>query len=82
MHTTTKQQIKNAINAVVSYNTLPSQIDYVTPYKRKAEVALTLIEDSPERIKKYMINKIEQETNAYYEENESGYSTAELDNMF
>lgn len=73
---------EEAIDSIVTYNTLPSQIDYTRPYRirsRGAEEYLETLEDS-ERNKAY--DEIEKRIEAYYTENEDGISPADMAELF
>jgi hypothetical protein len=80
MKTTTiteKSKIDQAKSDIIAYETLPPQIDYVAPYKRKANTATEFLESLPEEISKPIFEEIENSVNQYYE---SG--AAEYDAMF
>ena len=67
--------IEKSIKAIVTYNTLPPQIDYRKPYKIKAEKAQEYLESLPNG--EQYIKQAEDQIEDYYN---SGY--AELDAKF
>jgi hypothetical protein len=70
-----KHVIEKSIKAIVTYNTLPPQIDYRKPYKIKAEKAEKYLESLPNG--KQYIKQAEDQIQDYYD---SGYD--ELDAKF
>jgi len=62
------EKIKEAKNAIISFETLPSQIDYVLPYKTEANKAHDFINSLPEKIKVSVVKQIENEVGEYYSE--------------
>ena len=69
----------DAVKGVISYRTLPPQIDFI-PYstKEKYQQACDLLDTMA---KKYW-RIAEKEIQSYYEPTENGYSCAEMDAMF
>jgi hypothetical protein len=67
--------IEKSIKAIVTYSTLPPQIDYRKPYKIKAEKAQEYLESLPNG--EQYIKQAEDQIEDYYN---SGY--AELDAKF
>lgn len=72
-----KNQINEAIQKVISYETLPPQIDYTRPYLLKSTSSRLFIATLPEDLRMYALQKIENYVTDYFE---SGY--AELDAKF
>ena len=84
---TQKVKITEAINAIVCYNTLPSQINYQLPFKIKADEAEEFLHscttkecDDAEKIVETQIN--EYYAPAYVDVNGIEFSHADLNNMF
>jgi hypothetical protein len=73
-----------AVAAVVSFETLPPQIDFVAPYQRKADKAYEFIYKLSDVERDECLQAIEEAVNEYYRPHASmqGYSVAELDAMF
>jgi len=69
--------ISEAISAIVTYNTLPPQIDYTRPYARKAEEAERFLDTLPEKTRQGTLTVIDIKINDYFD---SG--AAELDAKF
>lgn len=78
-----KTSTKKAADLIINMNTLPPQIDYISP-KEKADKrdAEELIDNLPEAEKKEALDYIEEQTDNYYAEDESGISPAYLDSLF
>lgn len=67
------EEINNAIDDIVTYATLPPQIDYTLPYKIKYDKAIKFLESLKDG-KRYM--KIaEKRINAYYESGAAYYDS-------
>jgi hypothetical protein len=82
-----KLRIHQAVCDIVTYATLPPQIDYVKPYLKKEIIAYEFLDTLPIGIRDKYITIAQGLINAYYEPcftNESGesFSVAELDSMF
>lgn len=76
-------KIKTAIQNVVNYHTLPSQIDYRVPQRNKAHEAEAFIESLPKRLAKRIGKAINRQIDAYYSPvTPEGYSVADLEEMF
>lgn len=77
------ETIKSAIDDIVTYATLPPQIDYTLPWKIKADAAETflLTQVHAEEAKK-AFEEITRQIDSYFEPNEQGFSIAALDAMF
>lgn len=83
---TKEETIAYAIRAIVTYETLPPQIDYRVPYEIKMQIAkaflLTLTVEELDNI----YAEIEKQVTKYYEPVEMAdgnyYSPAEMDAMF
>ena len=73
---------KEAISAIVTLNTLPSQIDYLAPYQRKLYSALEFIKTLTQLEQDKAWDDINQQIEAYHTPTESGHTPAELDDMF
>lgn len=73
-------KIKNAINDIVHYRTLPPQIDYTKPYKIKADKAEEFLMSLPDG-EKYM-EQVNKEVDVYYDEDEYGKSPSYYDSLF
>lgn len=65
----------SAIDAIVTYQTLPSQIDYVHPYKVKAEKALKYLESQPDL--EGALSEVNEKVGEYYDS-----PAAYLDSLF
>lgn len=72
--------IRKAIQDIVTYNTLPSQIDYRLPYRIKAQKAELFLQTLPNG-SDYLAIAV-KETDAYYTPTESGLSPSDYDEMF
>ncbi len=59
--------ISEIISAIVSYETLPSQIDYTKKYKIEAEMAWDELQKRPTYDIKYVERIVSRRVNAYYE---------------
>ena len=82
-----KQKIDEAVSDIVTYATLPPQIDYVLPYQRKESKAYEFLYTLPIGIRDKYITIARRLIDSYYEPcfiNESGesFSPAQLDAMF
>jgi len=76
-------RITTAIQAVVNYHTLPSQIDYRLPWRIKAFEAERVIDALPKRMAKRVWKSITRRINQYYSPvTPEGYSAADLNEMF
>jgi hypothetical protein len=64
-----------AIDAVVTLNTLPPQIDYKLPYLRKASAAQKWIELRPWGVREQILSEIRRRTNAYYDSRAAYYDS-------
>ena len=73
-------QAMSAVNDIVSFETLPPQIDYRVPQERKADESREFLETLPNAKKYYAI--IRKRINDYHTPTENGYSVAEMDAMF
>jgi hypothetical protein len=73
---------KEAIEAIITYNTLPSQIDYKVPWKIKAIEAEKYLDTLPIDEYNEANKEIKKAIDNYYTPNESGYSPSELNEMF
>lgn len=75
--------VKTQCDIIIDNNTLPPQIDYVSPSeKQKIYDANDFLSSLPKEEKEEAYAYIEQKTNAYYEPNEDGISIAYLDSLF
>lgn len=78
-----KTLIDNAIKEIVGMETLPPQIDYISPSeRRKYQEALDYIKSLDEEAKSLAEEQIRSQIDSYYEEDENGVSIASLDSMF
>jgi len=71
---------QEAIQAIVTYQTLPAQIDYRLPWKIEAVKAMEFLDtlsDSAQHLA-----EIESKVDAYYAPTACGYSTVELNDIF
>lgn len=83
MNRPTEQEVKNAIKAIVTYHTLPPQIDYQVPWMLKAEAAEELLERLPSEEYEAAMRETQIRIDAYYDPDpKTGFSIAELDAMF
>ena len=73
-------QAMDAVNDIVSFETLPHQIDYREPQERMADKSREFLETLPNAKKYYRI--IRKRINDYHTPTENGYSVAEMDAMF
>lgn len=76
------QAAKIAVINIITYNTLPSQIDYVEPYKRAMLQAEAFLNTLPQEEKDAAWAEINITIDAYYEEDENGISQDYLDSLF
>ncbi len=74
--------IAQAKLAIINFNTLPSQIDYVAPYKRMNNEAEEFLNTLPEEEKNSVWAEINNTIDSYYAEDEGGISQADRDNQF
>lgn len=79
--------VKEAIDAVVTLNTLPPQIDYRVPQKMKAQEAEEFLETLSEEESKKAYTEITKQIEDYYStcftgEDGTDYSAADLNAMF
>ena len=73
---------KQAISAIVTYNTLPPQIDFTLPWRLESIEAEKYLDTLPgDEIDKANA-EIKKQIEAYYEPNESGQSAAYYDSLF
>jgi hypothetical protein len=78
-----KTIVKNAADTIISMQTLPPQIDYVTPgEKLELKKAEEIIENLSESEKLEVTEYINNEIDSYYSEDENGISIAYLDSLF
>jgi hypothetical protein len=80
---TTIMNTQEAISIIVDMQTLPPQIDYVSPgEKKKYHDAEDFIKALPtdEKIKAHQ--KINSEVSSYYKEDKNGISVAYMDSLF
>ena len=76
-------KLSEAIKAIVTLETLPHQIDYTLPYRRKAEEAGLFIDTLfPKRYRDLIYKKINEQIEEYYAPNEDGFSCAYFDSLF
>jgi len=81
--TTKEFIIEEAINDIVIFRTLPSQIDYTDPYRIKSDMAEKFLDTLPMELKSEALRKVEEKVDDYYTPLPgSEYSLANLDNMF
>lgn len=76
------QSIQEAVKAIVTYNTLPSQIDYVETYKRSMQDGSMFLDLLPQEEKDAAWAEVNIKIDAYYEEDENGISQDYLDSLF
>ena len=76
--------VELAIQAIVTYRTLPSQIDYTKPYQKRADRGLDFIESLGSKEQHMAIAEIDRQVFSYYEPNEglNGHSISGLSEMF
>ena len=84
---TQKTKITKAINEIVTYNTLPSQIDYQVPYQIKAMEAEEFLHSLTAKECANAEKIVEKQINDYYapagiDENGQEFSIASLNDMF
>jgi hypothetical protein len=78
---TLSPEIEKAIQDIVTYATLPSQIDYRRPWKTKADKAEEFLQSLPDG--ENYLNQAREQIDAYYTPNpESGMSPSDYDEMF
>lgn len=63
---TLRQRIEQAKADMISYATLPPQIDYTMPWRVKCNKAQEFIETLPTGIKNRIFSEIEAEVDEYY----------------
>jgi hypothetical protein len=73
---------KEAINAIVTYNTLPPQIDFTLPYRNKAIKAEKYLDKLPPLEHDAAQLEIKTITENYYMEDEDGTSPAYYDAQY
>lgn len=66
---TLTEKIKKAKDEIITFETLPPQIDYTLPYKIKANKAIEFIETLPEKMQTSIMNQIAVVVDEYYGEN-------------
>jgi hypothetical protein len=82
------QSIKSLLilaNLIIAHETLPPQIDYISPgQKQKVQKAYTTLTSLPQKKSKLWMNYIERKVIAYHTPIPSmgNYTPAELDAMF
>jgi len=77
----TKTQIQDAIQAIVTYHTLPSQIDHRRPWQTKADRAEEFLQSLPNG-DEYLDQAREQIDSYYTQDTESGMSSSDYDELF
>jgi len=70
--------INEAIRAIVTYETLPPQIDYTKPWEYKARKAQEHIDRQPFNIRAAINSQIRKQITEYYGEN----GAAQYDKLF
>lgn len=63
------EKINKAKSQIITFETLPPQIDYVLPWKMKADKAVKFIETLPEKIQSSIMKQISDAVDEYYGEN-------------
>lgn len=79
--------VEQAINAIVHYNTLPSQIDYRVPERNKSTEAEEYLETLGATKERKALNEVERQIDEYYSPSFIGedgveYSCADMNEMF
>lgn len=84
-----QQKLRRAVEIIVSFNTLPPQIDYVSLARQKeVRDSIELIDRMPTGIRNKYNDLVTQKTDEYYTPSVKSfldgkmYSVAELDAMF
>ncbi len=79
---TIKQKVEKAISDIITYETLPSQIDYRVTEKAKAEEATLFLQTLPKGLQATYFGRIETELDVWNTRLACGNTPAELDEMF
>lgn len=75
--------IAEAKNAIITFNTLPPQIDYTEPFRRKALEAEAFIDTLPEDQQMEILDYCQAKTEEYYAPGMDGSpSAAHFDSLF
>ena len=75
--------VQDAIEAMVTLGTLPSQIDYTAPYKRKANEAEAFLQTLSKEERQAAYDSVEAQVNEYHSPIDGwDCSPADLDNQF
>lgn len=77
-----KQKVEQAINDIINYETLPSQIDYRVREKAKAEEANDFLNTLPKGLCQMYSIRIETAIELWHTPLACGQSPSELDDMF
>ena len=78
-----KPDTKKAADKIIAMQTLPPQIDYISPSEKAAEEkAQEYIDALPETEKVEAESYIAEQIDSYYTPDETGHSPADLDAMF